>query len=102
MSNLTDFCSFVQARNSRRVDQRVTSGDRRRSAGDSYHHHLLGHEGGQSINGQFAAALGSPAAAANLQASLAALQQAGQLSLGQVTDRERLATVPRHLNLNEF
>lgn len=64
----------MQARDSRR--DRV-SGD---NHGDSFH------DDGQPINGQFAAALGSPAsAAANLQASLAAALQGGQLSLGQVS-----------------
>lgn len=66
-----------QARNSRRD----------RHYGDTSHHDSDSFSGeGHSINGQFAATLaGSPAAAAaaNLQASIAALQ-AGQLSLGQV------------------
>lgn len=73
---------YLQARDSRR--------DRYSSA-----HQHADHDGdggfsageGQPISGQFATTLSSPAAAAaaaaNLQASLAALQ-AGQLSLGQV------------------
>lgn len=73
----------------------VQARDSRRDRYSSDHQHV-DHDGeggyavaeGQPISGQFATTLSSPAAAAaaaaNLQASLAALQ-AGQLSLGQVS-----------------
>lgn len=80
MSDLCIVNSF-QARNSRRDHRYVTDGQRNPIEADE------GFAGrNQTIMGQFASSLGgSPAAAAaaNIQASLAALQ-AGQLSLGQV------------------